>query len=308
MSIGSVVDMLRVGGDSMKRIAAILFIATLSPAAGAQTNDAQALHQLGRDAITHGEPEKAAEYFEKAVALKPNNADYHYQLANAYLSGTAGVGMFKGMSIARKAKAELERAVQLDPNFISARLALLEFYVVAPAMAGGSESAAMEQATEIGKRDAIDGHRAFARVYTAAKKPDLARKEYVGMVKEQPASARAHYFFGVHLMLTEKNYKSASDEFESAVRLDPSYMPAYFQIGHVAVLAANNFARGEETLKKYLAYRPKEEEPSVARAYYWLGGIYEKQGKKAEAKSNYAASLKINPNQKDVDAAMKRVS
>ncbi len=109
-------------------------------------------------------------------------------------------------------------------------------------------------------------------------------------------------------MLTEKNYKSASDEFESTVKLDPSYMPAYFQIGHVAALAANNFARGEETLKKYLAYRPKDEEPPVARAYYWLGGIYEKQGKKTEAKSSYAASLKINPNQKDVDAAMKRVS
>jgi Tfp pilus assembly protein PilF len=203
---------------------------------------------------------------------------------------------------------ELERAVQLDPNFIAARLALLEFYVVAPAVAGGSETAAMEQASEIRKRDAIDGHRAFARVYTAAKKPDLARKEHVDMVKEQPASARAHYWFGVHLMLTEKNYKAASDEFESAVKLDPSYMPAYFQIGHVAVLAANNLARGEETLKKYLAYRPKDEEPSVARAHYWLGGIYEKQGKKAEAMSNYAASLKINPNQKDVGAAMKRVS
>lgn len=292
----------------MRGITAIVFIATLSLAAGAQTNDAQALHQLGRDAITRGEPEKAAEYFERAVALKPNSADDHYQLANAYLLAGMGAGMFGGMSMGRKAKAELERAVQLDPNFIVARLTLLEFYVVAPAIAGGSESAAMEQATEIRKRDAIEGHRAFARIHTAAKKPDLARKEYVDMLKEQPASARAHYLFGVYLMLTEKNYKSASDELESAMRLDPSYMPAYFQIGHLAALAANNFARGEETLKKYLAYRPKEEEPSAARAYYWLGDIYEKQGKKAEAKSSYAASMKINPNQKDVGAAMKRVS
>ncbi|HYS52187.1 MAG TPA: tetratricopeptide repeat protein [Thermoanaerobaculia bacterium] len=292
----------------MKRIAAILFIATLPLAAEAQTNDAQALYQLGRDAMTRGEPEKAAEYVEKAVALKPNDAGYHYQLANAYLQAGMRAGMFGGLSMGRKARAELERAIQLDPNLTPARFALLEFYIVAPAIAGGSESAAMEQATEIRKRDAIDGHRAFARIHTAAKKADLARKEYVDMLKEQPASARAHYFFGVYLMLTEKNYKSAGDEFESAVRLDPSYMPAYFQIGHLAALAANNFARGEETLKKYLAYRPKDEEPSVARAYYWLGGIYEKQGNKAEAKSSYATSLKINPNQKDVDAAMKRVS
>jgi TolA-binding protein len=85
-------------------------------------------------------------------------------------------------------------------------------------------------------------------------------------------------------------------------------MPGYFQIGHVAALAGNNFARGEEALKKYLAHRPKEEEPSLARAHYWLGCVYEKQGKKPEAKSSYAASLRINPHQKDVGAAIKRVS
>src|SRR5438552_874268 len=252
----------------MKRMAALLSIAFLSLSAGAQTNDPQALVQRGRDAITHGEPEKAVELFEKAVALKPNNADYHYRLANATLQAGMRAGMFGGMSMLPKAKAELERAIQLDPNLIAARFALLEVYVSAPAIAGGSESGALEQATEIRKRDAIDGHRAFARIHTAAAKPDLARKEYVDMVKEQPASARAHYWFGVYLMLTEKNYKQASEELESAVKLDPSYMPAYFQIGHAAALSGNDMARGEVALKKYLAYSPKDDEPSIARADY----------------------------------------
>jgi len=292
----------------MKRTAAVLFLATLSLTAAAQTNDAQALYQLGRDAITHGEPEKAAEYFEKAVALKPNNADYHFRLANAYGLAAMNAGMLGAMSVGGKMKAELERAIQLDPNLIPARFAMLELYVAAPAMFGGSEPAAIEQATEIRKRNVLEGHRAFARIHTAAKKTDLARKEYVDMVKEQPKSARAHYLFGVYLMLTEKNYPSASAELESALKLDKSYMPALFRIGHAAALAGNNFPRGEEALKKYLAYSPKDDEPAIARAHYWLGAIYEKQGKKAEAKASYAASLKINPKQKDVDEAMKRVS
>jgi tetratricopeptide (TPR) repeat protein len=291
----------------MKRIAAFLSIAFLTLSAGAQTNDPQALVQRGRDAITHGEPEKAVEFFEKAVALKPDNADYHYRLANATLQAGIRASMFRAMSMLPRAKAELERAIRLDPNLIAARFALLEVYVSAPAIAGGSEWGALEQATEIRRRDAIDGHRAFARIHTAASKPDLARKEYVDMVKEQPTSARAHYWFGVYLMLTEKNYNQAGDELESVLKLDPSYMPAYLQIGHMAALAGNNLTRGEVTLKKYLTYSPKEDEPSIARAHYWLGGIYEKQGKKAEAKSSYAASLQINPNQKDVEAAMKRV-
>jgi tetratricopeptide (TPR) repeat protein len=228
----------------MRPVAAMLLLATASFAAGPQTNDPQALHQLGRDAITRGEPEKAAEYFEQAVALKPDSAEYHYQLANAYGLATAGAGMFKAMSMGTKAKEELERAVQLDPNFIPARFALLEFYLAAPVIAGGSEAAATAQATEIRKRDGGEGHRAFARIFTAAKKPDLARKEYDELLKEQPVSARAHYFSGVYLMLNEKNYPAATGEFESVVKLDPAYMPGYFQIGHVAALAGTNFARG----------------------------------------------------------------
>jgi tetratricopeptide (TPR) repeat protein len=292
----------------MKRIPGILFLITLSFAAAAQTNDPQALYKLGRDAMTRGEAEKAVEYLEKSAALKPNNADYHYQLAVAYSQAGMRAGMLGGMSMVKSMKVELEKAIQLDPNLIPARFALIEFHLNAPGIVGGSQASALEQAEAIRKRDAIDGHRAFARIRTAESKPDLVRKEYVDMVKEQPASARAHYYYALYFMLTEKNYKAASDELDSALKLDPAYMPAYFQIGHVAALSANSLPRGEESLKKYLAYHPKDDEPSAARAYYWLGGIYEKQGKKAEAKATYAASLKINPSQKDVEAAMKRVS
>ena len=45
----------------------------------------------------------------------------------------------------------------------------------------------------------------------------------------------------------------------------------------------------------------------IARAHFWLGSFCEKQGRQADAKASYAASLKINPNQKDADEALKRV-
>src|SRR4051794_17296298 len=82
------------GGDSMKRIAAVLFLITLSFAAAAQTNDAQTLYKLGREAFTRGEPEKAVEYFEKLVAVQPNNAQYHYQLGTFYVQAGMRAGMF----------------------------------------------------------------------------------------------------------------------------------------------------------------------------------------------------------------------
>ena len=292
----------------MKGIAALcVFAFSLAPAL--QAADAAALCQLGRDAMTRGEPEKAAEHFEKAIVLQPDSADYHYQLGNAYGRQAAVAGsMFGAVSMGKKAKGEWERAVQLDPNHMLARFAVLEFDVLAPAMFGGGTAAATQQANEIRKRDAIDGHRAFARIHSAAKELELARKEYIDMLKEQPSSARAHYHYAVYLMLTEKSYTQASDELEAALKLDPAYMPAYHQLGHAAALSGVQFARGEEGLRKYLGHLPKDDEPSHARTYYWLGTIHEKRGNTAQAKASYAASLKINSNQKDVKEAMKRVS
>jgi Tfp pilus assembly protein PilF len=261
----------------------------------------------GKAAMTRGDYEVAATLFEKAVAQSPKSSESHQWLGEAYGSLAQRANIFKQASLASKTRTELETAVQLDPNNIDARMGLVDYYMLAPAIMGGSESKAIEQATEIRKRDALAGHRAFARIYASQKKPELARKEYADMVKEQPASPKAHYQYGAYLM-SAKDFAGAAAEFETSVKLDPSYMPGWFQIGHVSALAGNNFARGEEALKRYLAYKPAADEPPLARAHYWLGGVYEKQGRKAEAKAQYVAALKLTPASKEIAEALKRVS
>jgi tetratricopeptide (TPR) repeat protein len=150
-------------------------------------------------------------------------------------------------------------------------------------------------------------HRATAFIYSHQAKTDEAKKEYFAEVTEFPKSPRAHLDLGVFVYFADKNYKAAADEYETALKLDPAYMPSYFRAGQITVFTGN-LARGEELLRKYLAYAPKENEPSIARAHYWLGQVFEKQGKKAEAKASFATSLKLNPAQKDVAEALKRVS
>jgi Tfp pilus assembly protein PilF len=243
------------------------------------------------------------------VAQSPNNAEAHYLLGSAYGTQAQHASIFSKPGLARKTQAEFERAVQLDPNYIEARLALVEYDMAAPAFLGGGEQKAIEQAKEIRKRDALGGHRALAFIYGQQKMPDLARKEYVEAVKEQPNSPKAHYWLGIsYFIAADKNYKAAINEFETAVKLDPAYMPAWFQIGHIAALSGTSLQRGEEALQRYLVSMPKNDEPPLYRAHYWLGGIYEKQGKKAEAKASYSTSLRLNPTQKDVAEALQRVS
>jgi tetratricopeptide (TPR) repeat protein len=186
-------------------------------------------------------------------------------------------------------------------------MGLVQFYAMAPGFMGGSYDKAFAQNAEIRKRDPLMAHRGAGFIYAHQKKTDLARKEYFDEVKENPKSPRARYDLGL-FYIGEKNYKAATDEYEAAIKLDPAFMPAYFRIGQTAVYSSANYVRGEETLHKYLAYTPKAEEPPLARAHYWLGQIYEKQGKKAEARASFATSLKLNPVQKDVAEALKRVS
>ena len=115
-------------------------------------------------------------------------------------------------------------------------------------------------------------------------------------------------YFGQYRASVEKNYAAGFAELEAALKVDPSYMPAYYHLGRAASLANRNLTRGEEALEKYLAYRPKQNEPTLASAHYFLGDIYEKQGRKAEAKQAYQAALKLNPTLTRASEALKRVS
>jgi tetratricopeptide (TPR) repeat protein len=261
----------------------------------------------GRAAMMSGEFDAAVTAFEKAVRLNGRSADYHFWLGRAYGEQAQRANVFKQAVLAKKTKAEFERAVELDPNHLEARFALIDYYLIAPAMMGGSEEKARQQAEEIRKRNLLDGHRAFGRVYTRQKKYEQATQEFAAAVREQPNSAKAHYYLGGALM-NEKKYPAAAAELDTAIRLDPSFMPAYFRIGALAATANNNLARGEEALKKYLAHKPGDDEPSLGRAWYWLGNIYEKQGKKAEARQSYGAALKLMPTSKEISEALKRVS
>lgn len=260
----------------------------------------------GRAALDRGDVDQAIAQFEKVVAQKPNSSEAHYYLGVAYARKAESSNMFSQISLAKKAKDAWARAIELDPNSFNARLRLIEFYVNAPAMAGGGEDKAMEQAAEAKKRDAFDGHRANARIYTIQKKYDVATKEMREAVREQPKSAKAHYFLG-NALLNQQDWKASQQEYETALSLDAAYMPTYFRIGHLAARSESNYARGEEALRKYIAHKPADDEPRVGAAWYWLGMIQEKQGKKAEAKQSYLMAQKLAPDLKETTEALRRV-
>jgi len=216
-------------------LALVLLLAV--PLAGQQT----AL-ESGRAALERGDPRSAAPLLEQAVAQSPQNADAHYYLGVAYGRLAEKANVFRRGSLARRTRTEFERAVELNPNHLDARSALVQYYLQAPQFLGGSESKAEDQANEIAKRDAAGGHRAFALI----------------------ADHR-------------KDYKTELSELEAAVALDPKDMDSLFEIGRVAAVSGFDLQRGDEALKKYLAHTPRGDEPPLDRAYYWAAKIRERE-------------------------------
>lgn len=260
----------------------------------------------GRAALDRDDNEKAVEIFTKVIAAQPKSAEAHYRRGMAYGDLAQRSNILKQASLASKTRADFERAVELDPNHLDARFMLINFYLLAPGFMGGGDDKAVAQAAEIRKRDALEGHRAYARVYGHQKKTDLARKEFVDAVRENPKSARAHHMLAGFL-INEKNWNGALHELDMALTLDPAFMPAYVRLGAHAALSEGNYVRGEEALRKYLTHKPADNEPRHAAAWYWLGRVQEKQGKKKEAKQSYQNGLKLAPADKDIREALKKL-
>jgi len=285
-----------------------LTLAFLAALAAVSLSAQTPLIEQGRAALVRGDVDAAIDLLEKAVEQTPKSSEAHYYLGGAYGEKAQKSSMFGAARNASKAKDELETAVALNPKYIEARFALVQFYAFAPGIMGGSFDKAFDQAKAIKALDPLMGHRAYSSIYSMQKKPDLAKKEYLDAIQEQPTSAKAHSWYGQYLTNAEKNYPAAFAEFDAVIKMDPAYMAAWYHIGRTAAIANANLPRGEEALRKYLAHTPKENEPKLADAHYWLGAIYEKQGKKTEAKQNYQAALKLNPDLKQATEALKRVS
>lgn len=286
---------------------AIALLGTLTSASASVLAQTSLIEQ-GRAALGRGETDSAVGILEKAVAQSPQSAEAHFALGSAYGNKAQASGMFGAPRYASKLKGEFEKAGALDPKYIEPRFGLVQFYASAPGIMGGSHEKALAQAKDLKAINPLAGHRAYAFIYTQQKKLDLAEKEYLEALREEPASPKAHSYFGQYLANSAKNYAAAFAEFESALKLDPQYMPAFYHLGRTASLANTNLARGEEALKQYVAYTPKESEPALANAQYFLGDVYEKQGRKAEARQAYMAALKLNPSLVKAGDALKRVS
>jgi tetratricopeptide (TPR) repeat protein len=269
-------------------------------------NNARAHLYLGRIALHQTRFEEAIQHLEKAVALEPTVADHHAWLGRAYGQLAVRSGLMKKFSLAKRSRAALERAVELDPSSLEARSWLMQFYLLAPRIVGGSTSKARSQAAELAKRSEFRGALARAWIAEDRGKHDDAAREYRAAIARQPDSLIAHWGLA-QLWHRAERFDSAFALMDGLIARRPDAMPAYYYYGRGSSLSGQHLPEAVRALTRYVSYTPHEGEPPLSSARYRLGWVYERMGDREAARREYEASLRLEPTRGEVKEALARV-
>lgn len=240
--------------------------------AASDPRNADVQSYLGRLALQRSEFEKAVAILERAVALAPNDARIHQQLGDAYGLSAQKAGLFAKLGLARKCRAEYEKAVELDPRNIDARWSLMEYYRQAPGFLGGGGAQALGQAQAIKRLDPNRGRIAVASIYAADNRIDAALAE-----------------------------------FEEAMKVNPDDYGANYQFGRIAAQTGQRPDAGLAALRRCLTLTPPDNQPPHAAAHWRIGNILEKKGDKDGARAAYEAALQVDPKFPQAIEALKKL-
>jgi tetratricopeptide (TPR) repeat protein len=268
--------------------------------------DAESLNQLSRVYYAMERWDEAVKYGERAVALDPGDAMYHLWLAREYGRKAAEANPLSAAGLARKAKSEFERAVQLDPTNVPARVDLAQYYTEAPSIMGGGLDKARDQAAQVQKYDPGMAHLILARIAEKEKQYSQVDAEYQAAIK----NARNPADMWLQLAAYYRQH-GRLDEMQAAVQsaMSQPNKPAesYFDAGKELYLGGRNLAAAVQYLQQYLASGELVETAPAFQAHYLIGQLNEKMGNRGAAASEYVASLALASGYGPAKKALSRV-
>jgi tetratricopeptide (TPR) repeat protein len=238
---------------------------------------------------------------EKALALDASAAKYHRQVAEATGVMAQNANLFQQLFLARRFKKEIGSAIALDPRDVQSLRDLMEFYLLAPGIAGGNKEEALAVAERIGRIDRAQGFTAEARLAEFDK--DIGKAE--ALLRKAVEAAPAKYKARIELAQFElaqehRNPEAAEAAAREALQVDATRVDAYsiladvyasrgqwaeldgllaeadaavpddwtphYRAAEAMLRTGRNLAAAQRNLRKYLAQEPEGNQPTAAQA------------------------------------------
>ena len=167
-----------------------------------------------------------------------------------------------------------QQAITADPNYALAYAGLGETYDVIPSYRAGITSRQAGLLADAATRKALEldeslpeAHVARADFFTCAWKWREAEQEYRRAIELDPNSAAAHYLYAFSLLVPEKRFDQAFDEFRVALALDP-LSPIMNTNYATALMDAHRFP---EALAQF--HKTIERDPTFGPAHHKLSEL-----------------------------------
>ena len=284
------------------------------PAAGAKPDgkpapkgeaSAKLAFQTARQLLLKGDPEKAAQEFQRATELDPNMAEAHFELGKLrlHLSSQTIGSQARDLDVLESGLASMERAVELDP-----KQAYYWFW-----LARGHFRRDQDQTAKpielLGKALALDpdngpAWKLLGRVQIQAEDNVAAKQSLQKAAEKMPKDGNSRFYLGNTLEVLGET-EAARTVYEESIRLDPSNAKAYESLVKVCAKLgdAEGEARANEGLAAWSEYQQKlnrrrvkvNRDPSDGAAVRRLGEAYFEVGKWDEALEWFMKAIHIDP-------------
>lgn len=242
---------------------------------------------------------------EKCVVELPESARCHHAAGTLYAALATSAGLSGGLKYAGRIKDSFVRAVELDGRHFEMRRDLIQFYLQAPGIAGGSVRRAVAQAEAFTAIDPMRGRLLRADVHAYEKEWDSAESLLAGVqtqgdaeLAEQLQAARVTLGFA---LLNAKEAARARQAFDGVLAAAPGMALAHMGRGR-ALLDLQEVDAAINALERAVTLDAK------VGAHYRLGMAYELKGERRKAAAAFEQFLAYRPAGPGSDDARKRLA
>ncbi len=243
----------------------------------ANAGSSEALVQLAALYRTLGSLDQASTVIQRALAAAPASAAVHEEAAFLALA----------RNDTQTAEVELRKALDLEPQRGSSRLALARLYTTLGQPAAAAEEFRAAVATE---SDDPVVHRQLGEALLQIGNPKAAAESFQRALELTPNSHEAHHGLAT-AYLAQGRFDAAMEEEQRALDLaGGNYTLAIAGQGDIA----REQGRYAEAIERYNT--ALERDPRLALAYLGLGRAAAAQGQPDIALTHYRAGLELEPN------------
>jgi tetratricopeptide (TPR) repeat protein len=274
-----------------------------------KTGTAESFSQQARIDWAFYSEAAAIKHAEQAIALDPENSDYHFHFAQILCEAAGRANRVRAIGLARRCKQEIDTAISLKPDNTFALFARMLFLFEAPGIVGGDKFQAFATAAQIERIEPARGNFGRARLaahdktttpsaetyylkaielnpryysalvelanlYRTATPPryDLAEQNARNAQQAEPDRVGAYIVLAETFAATARFAELDKVLQESEANVPDDFAP-YYRAAAILIAQSRETGRAKLYLSKYLFQEPEAREPTHAEAMKLLSRI-----------------------------------